>query len=69
MAAYYFCTEGVIGYCLCRSGEPITLISSSILVNVVTELCKVSLQTALILVVAPSIGTSLVEFLVDCRVR
>jgi hypothetical protein len=62
-------SSNIIGYCLCCSGEPITLISSSILVNAVTELCKVSLQTVLIVVVAP-IGTSLVESvgsLVSCR--
>jgi hypothetical protein len=47
--------------CLCPSGEPITLISSSILENVVTELCKVSLQTVLFAVVAPICSTSLVE--------
>jgi hypothetical protein len=51
--------SGIIGYCLCRSGEPITLVSSSILVNVVTKLCNVSLQTVLIVSVAP-IGTSLI---------
>jgi hypothetical protein len=50
----------IIGYCLCHSGEPITLLSSSILVNVVTELCKVSSQTVIFVVAAP-IGTSLVE--------
>jgi hypothetical protein len=53
-------SSDIIGYCLCCSGEPpITLISSSTLVNVVTKLYNVSSQTVLIVSVAP-IGTSLI---------
>jgi hypothetical protein len=62
-------SSNIIGYCLYRSGEPITLLSSSILVNVVTKLCKVFLQTVLIVYVAP-ICTSLAESigsLVSCQ--
>jgi hypothetical protein len=62
-------SSDIIRYCLCCSGEPITLISSSILVNVVTMLCNVSLQIVLLVSVAP-VDTSLicsVGSLISCQ--